>query len=422
MNDPIATGTAATVADTWKIVDGPPSAHGQSAKVLREIANLSNKSQGIVDDLCDCMKDAMDASSEEEAEDIIKAGFDLTAVTQTDVLHSSRRFFVLIKVMRIIGFPVRGGVTIIPHVLRLLFDPDAAQLKDALETFNDYRTLMSPRNRTHPSNGTATRPHPAPINSPAIPHPTTTPLQIHVKDLTQPAVNGNPLPKPAPPRLSLRKQQSPSPPRNPPSATNPNTQHAPSPTHHFPSRTTPHHSPYDPNNPESRSPTSHYHAAKEKQNAAVSVKDMTKFTGSPQNGADLVTTKDLFMAALWQHKVDPLEATDILYHCLDKEALRFFFDKIRGQRIPISEAFSLLEERFDITLMHTQARAYLNSIDLQAIMQREKCDDAEALQQAHERICETLLNVEKHFREMTIESLLCSVSLRRKSGQQLYCQ
>ncbi|CDF36855.1 unnamed protein product [Chondrus crispus] len=130
--------------DIWQPVDGPPSDHGKAAKVMRKIANLSQKSDGIINDLCDGMKDAMEADSKEEGVDIVKSAFDITALSQTEVLHSSRLFFILRNVMRILGFAVRGGKTIIPHVMNLLFEPGCPELEEALAMYRNYRNLVSP--------------------------------------------------------------------------------------------------------------------------------------------------------------------------------------------------------------------------------------------------------------------------------------
>ena len=62
---------------------------------MREIANLSQESDGIVNDLCDSMKDGMEADSRDKGADIVKIAFDITVLSQTELLHSSRLFFVL---------------------------------------------------------------------------------------------------------------------------------------------------------------------------------------------------------------------------------------------------------------------------------------------------------------------------------------
>lgn len=61
----------------------------------------------------------------------------------------------------------------------------------------------------------------------------------------------------------------------------------------------------------------------------------------------------------------------------------------------IHDAFDLLEQRFDTHHVHTQARAYLNSITLADIRHKHSCDEAEALQLAHDQIFKTLLKCGK---------------------------
>lgn len=116
------------------------------------------------------------------------------------------------------------------------------------------------------------------------------------------------------------------------------------------------------------------------------VNDMHKFSGTPHSGTDLVTTKDMCTASIWQYFVDPTEATDILYHCLKIYARRYYFDNKRGNHISITAAFQALEDRFDSNLMRTQARKLLNSINLRELMRMHSCDEANSLQIAHERI------------------------------------
>ena len=130
--------------DIWQSVDGPPSDHGKAARVMREIASLSQKSDGIIKYLCDSMKEAMEADSKEEGVDIFKSSFDITALSQTEFLHSSCLFFIRRNVIRILEYAVRGGNNTIPHVMNLLFERGCPEFEEALPMYRDYRTFLIP--------------------------------------------------------------------------------------------------------------------------------------------------------------------------------------------------------------------------------------------------------------------------------------
>lgn len=80
---------------------------------------------------------------------------------------------------------------------------------------------------------------------------------------------------------------------------------------------------------------------------------------------------------------------------VSKATHKDFFERIQGKSCHIHAAFDMLEQRFDTHHVHTQARAYLNGIKLTDIHQKYKCDEAEAIQHAHDQIVKTLLKCGK---------------------------
>ena len=261
--------------DIWQPVDGSPPNHVKAAKAMREIANLSQKRDGIINDLCESMKTAMEADSKEESVDIVKSSFDMTASSQTQMFHSSRLFFVLQNVMRILGFAVREGKTIIPHVMNLLFEPGCPELEDALAMYRNYRALVSLtaqpaarvfREQDPHDTGSETgvlrhitlpAPHAAEIRPQAMP-----PLNIGHR---YPIQKFSPRPQPRPKGLNFSGAEA---------ASSPRFRPHPIPQHDLPPNA------HRPQVPVSRD-NAKLQASRIKQYPAMLVKDMPKLSGTP---------------------------------------------------------------------------------------------------------------------------------------------
>lgn len=381
-----------------------------AAKVLREMSNLAKKRPAEISDLCEHLTEAMEAETVEECKDIITGAFDEIRVTLTEVLNCSRLFFVLRNVMRILGYPVTARKTIIPHIMELLFDDPQGKetLENALRRYRYFIELVSPP-RNLPAATKSDGINLQSIHSvPQSAYPegdnahgsAFTTLESAGEDIAQlERQEKNSSAK----RVLFSSPLHVDANRNVPSAfiTAHNTARsrntAINPSDHTPqspmkniaktARNVSHLRPL--------SSADHLHSAKLKQNAAMLVSNMPKFSGSPKKGPALITTKSIFMAAVTQHKLSDVDDTDILYQCLEGDAQIFFFEHIQDKSCHIHAAFNMVWQRFDTHHALTQDRAYLNSIELADVRQKHNCDEAEALQLAQDQIVKTLLNCRK---------------------------
>lgn len=126
-----------------------------------------------------------------------------------------------------------------------------------------------------------------------------------------------------------------------------------------------------------------------KSRVALMVKDKC-FTGAPDSGIDFYTMSMTLKAACNQQRIPPEEATDVLWHCLDGDAKRFYFDNIQGRSIALPDALKLIQGQFDTLHHQSQAQSFLNSITMQGVRKEKSCNDIEALRLVHERITLTL--------------------------------